>query len=213
MIYLGIDVSKAKVDCAWLRDAKAGRFKTRIFENNAEGIKALLSWALIQTKHKVGDLHFTMEATGVYHEILADALFQAGAQVSVVNPLHSKRYGESLGKRSKTDKKDSTVLARFGATQHPRLWQPEPADIRILKALIGRLEAIEKDTQREQNRLEKAQVNLTSPEVIDSIQTMLGYLDTQKKALVKRIDEHIDQHPDLKADAELLKSVPGIGTC
>ena len=155
MFYLGIDVSKAKVDCAWLRDGVTERVKTHVFGNDAEGANALLNWALVQTKSDVEDLHFTMEATGVYHQALADALFQAGAQVSVVNPLQIKRYAQSLGKRSKTDKKDSILLARFGATQQPRLWQPEPANIRVLKALMARLEAIEKDNPKLKGVLNK----------------------------------------------------------
>lgn len=211
MNYFGIDVSKQKVDCAWLRDPATGKVKTRVFENNAKGFKALLAWAATQSQATVEDLHFTLEATGVYHEALALALYQAGAQVAVVNPLQIKRYAESQGRRSKTDKRDSVVLARFGATQMPRLWQPEPAEIRVLKALLVRLEAVEKDTRREQNRLEKAKISAASAEVVSSIETMLGHLKAERKRLLQQIDDHIDRHPNLKTDRQLLESIPGVG--
>jgi hypothetical protein len=50
--------------------------------------------------------------------------------------------------RSKNDKKDSVVLARYGLTQKPIAWEPETPEIRILKALASRLDAIEKDILR-----------------------------------------------------------------
>lgn len=211
MNHFGIDVSKHKLDCTWLRDPVAGKVKTRVFENNPKGIQALLIWASEQAHAPAEDLHFTLEATGIYHEALAHALFEAGARLAVVNPLQIKRYADSLGRRSKTDRKDSVVLARYGATQQPRPWQPEPAEIRVLKALISRLEAVEKDLQREQNRLEKAEVSQASPEVSASIRTMLGHLEAEKKRLIRRIDDHIDRHPGLKKDRQLLESIPGIG--
>jgi transposase len=211
MRYFGIDVSKRKLDCAWLRDEVRGKIKSRVFENNPQGFQALIHWATTQTEAPTADLLFTLEATGVYHEALAYALHQAGAQVAIVNPLQIRRYAESHGRRSKTDKKDSVVLARYGATQQPRVWVPEPEEIRTLKALIARLDAVEKDCQREQNRLEKAEISQASCEVVDSIQTILGYLEAERKRLIQRINEHIDQHPNLKSDRKLLESIPGVG--
>ena len=86
-----------------------------------------------------------MEATGVYHERCAEWLFNTGSKVSVVNPAYIKYYGQSLGVRSKNDKKDSLVLARYGLTKKSIAWEPETPEIRILKALASRLDAIEKD--------------------------------------------------------------------
>ncbi len=211
MKYFGIDVSKKKIDCAWLRDSVTGKVKTRIFDNTPKGFQLLLAWASDQSQVTTEDLHFSLEATGVYHEALAYALYEGGAQVAVLNPLQVKRYAESLGRRSKTDKKDSIVLARYGATQQSRCWQPEPAEIRVLKALITRLEAVEKDLQREKNRLEKTEISQASPEVATSIRTMSGHLEAEKKRLLRHINEHIDQHPRLKSDRQLLESIPGVG--
>jgi transposase len=211
MMYFGIDVSKQKVDCAWLRDRDARRFKTRRFDNTPAGFAALLDWALSQSQAPAKDLFFTLEATGVYHEALAYALHAAGARVAVVNPAHVKAYANSAGRRSKTDKADSRVLALYGAHQQPRPWQPEPAPVRELKALLARLEALEKDIQREQNRLEKARVSVVSTEVIASIHNVLLHLQAEKKRLLTLIETHIDQHPTLKADRDLLASIPGIG--
>ena len=97
-----------------------------------------------------------MEATGVYHQPLADHLFEADFRVTVVNPARTKKFAESLGNIHKTDARDSLILALFGCRMQPALWQPEPPEIRERKALLSRLEALEKDLQRKSNRLEKA---------------------------------------------------------
>jgi hypothetical protein len=56
-----------------------------------------------------------LTAHQIYHtERYKGVLFNTGSKVSVVNPAHIKYYGQSLGVRSKNDKKDSVVLARDG---------------------------------------------------------------------------------------------------
>ncbi len=210
-IIIGIDVSKVKIDCAWLRDFKTGKVKTKVLKNNADGFQSLINWVELKTQQPLSSICFVMEATGIYHEALAYALHAAGADVCVVNPAYIHDYAKSLGTRSKTDKKDSIVIARFGATHSLTLWQPEADEIRHLKALIARHEAIEKDLQRESNRLEKAEITQVSVEVISSINTVINELTKEKNRIRKLIDEHIDQHPTLKQDAALLKSIPGVG--
>ena len=211
MTTFGIDVSKQTLDCLWLRDVQTRRIKTRVFRNTPAGHEALVQWAVKQTREAVDALHFVMEATGIYHEALAQALYTAGARVSVVNPAHIKQYARSFGRRSKTDRRDSLMIALYGATQQPRLWQPLAPEIRTLQALIARLEAVEKEIQREENRLEKAELASPTEAVPASIRSVLGHLSAERRRLIELIEEHIDRYPDLKADRERLKSIPGVG--
>ena len=156
-------------------------------------------------------MQFVMEATGVYHENLAYGLYEAGARLVVENPAKIKSHAGSLGSRNKTDKKDSFVIAHYGATMQAKRWEPEPVEIRELKALIARKQAIELDMQREENRLEKASITKSSDVVYQSIESMIKVLKAQKKALETEIDRYINSNPDLKKDRQLLQSVPGIG--
>ena len=211
MIVIGIDVSKAKLDCLWIRDLQSMKIKSKVQANTATGHKALLEWAVKQTGEDVAGLHFVMEATGVYHERLAHTLHDAGAQVSVVNPARIRDYAKSLGTQTKNDKKDSVVIARFGITQSPRLWEPEAIEIRELKALIARIDAVKQDIQREFNRLEKATASGASAKVQVSIETVRTQLKAEKCRLESLIDDHIDKHPGLKKDRALLESIPGVG--
>ena len=155
--------------------------------------------------------HFVMEATGIYHEQLATFLTDAGAKVSVVNPAQVKFYAQGLGVRSKNDKKDSVVLARYGSKENPTLWQPEAPEIRTLKALLARFDGIEKDLQREKNRQEKAVISLAPAEVLNSLTDMISLLETEQQRLDKLIEEHINKHDKLRENKTLLESIPAVG--
>ena len=209
MNVIGIDVSKAKLDCAWLREGN--KLKAKTFPNVVVGWKELLEWPLNNTGLAVGQLHFVMEATGVYHERLATWLYGAGAKVSVVNPAQVKFYAQGLGVRTKNDKKDSVVLARYGLEEKPKPWQPETQEIRTLKALIARLDGVEKDLQRERNRQEKALASEAPGEVLHSLAQMIGLLASEQQRLEGLIEGHINKHDKLKANKALLGSIPGVG--
>ena len=209
MNVIGIDVSKAKLDCAWLKEDS--KVKTKVFSNQLDGWTELVNWAKLQTGNEIGELHFVMEATGIYHENVATWLHDRGANVSIANPAHVKYYAQSLGGRTKNDKKDSIVLARYGVKERPRLWQPAPQEMRALKALLTRLDAVEKDLQREKNRHEKIIVSDTPTAVLASINHMIEHLETEQKTLEKLIDDHIKAHKNLKENRKLLESIPGIG--
>ncbi|WP_197986466.1 transposase, partial [Massilia sp. CFBP 13721] len=100
--YLGIDVAKAKVDCA-LRQPD-GKHKHKVFDNNRSGFEELHQWLL---EREVTELHVCMEATGVYWENVAEYLANQGYVVSVVNPFQIKAFGASRLVRTKTDKVDA----------------------------------------------------------------------------------------------------------
>jgi len=206
---IGIDVSKEKLDCALMREQD--KIKTKAVVNKLLGWQELLYWSLKNTGLAIAELHFVMEATGIYHEQLATFLYGAGAKVSVVNPAQVKFYAQGLGVRSKNDKKDSVVLARYGARENPALWQPEAREIRTLKALLARFDGIEKDLQREKNRQEKAQISVAPDEVIHSLNLMIEQLETEQQRLKKLIEEHINRYDKLRENKALLESIPAVG--
>lgn len=119
MFFIGIDVSKAKLDCSLLVDVASGKRRAKTVANSKTGVSDLLAWCAKQ--HAANhELHAIMEGTGVYHEQAALALADAGVTVSIVNPAQVKDFGRSLGVRTKTDGVDSFVLARYGALLKPR---------------------------------------------------------------------------------------------
>ena len=203
--YIGIDVSKGKIDVAWLQDLTTPKVTTKVFKNTKEGFTELRKWIIEEIKQPIETCHCIMEATGIYHEPLAFWLASMGVKVSVCNPAQVKSFSKSLGTQHKTDKIDSIVLARYGALLKPAFWHPEA------KAILNRLEAVESDLRREKNRLEKDEFSTCSKLVTKSIKTMIKQLEKQQKILDKQIDEHIKNDPDLKRDQDLLLSIPAVG--
>jgi len=214
MNFIGIDVSKDKLDVLWLRQMQPRKIKTRVFRNHRSTLKELGDWLLKQTGEPAEQIHVVMEATSIYHENLAYVLHDRGFRVYVANPARVKDFARSEGLLQKTDKSDSLVLALYVAEKHSRLtlWQPEPQEVRTLRSLMARLEALEKDLQREENRQEKALATDVSPRVVASIKDMIAALKEEIGKLREDIDDHIDRYPDMRNDRELLESIPGIAS-
>ncbi len=212
MNYIGIDVAKAKIDVLWLKDLDHLKVKTKVLNNDPNGFEQLHQWLKKCVSMESHQIHVIVEATGIYHEELSYFLHDLGYVVSVINPSYTRKFAEGLGIQHKTDKKDSLVLARYGFMVRPAVWHPEPASVRKLKALIARVDALEAELRREENRLEKANIaNNTPEEVMASIHSNVLFLKASIKKLEQDIKDHIDGHPKLKHDKALLESIPGVG--
>ncbi len=210
MAHIGVDVSKNKLDCMWVRDLEAGKVKPKVFPNRQDQYRELLHWLERNTGETPEGLHVYLEATGIYHEPLAYWLHDQGVQVHVLNPAQVRSHAKGMGVRNKTDRKDSMMLARYGIERAPRRWQPEPPEVRELKRLLSRLEALEQDMRREENRLEKARFSEDTLAQA-SIDNVLQALREEHRRLQQQIDDHFDAHHHLKRDRTLLESIPGIG--
>ena len=206
--FLGLDVAKATLDCTLLND-KTGEVKHFSVDNKKQGfqtleqiIKALPDQPLI-----------ALEPTATYHEACADYFSQAGFTVYLVHALYTRNYAKSLGIKTKTDKVDSLMLARYVAERHHQLkpYQPLSDELKVLRALNGRISALTEDIKRENLRLKSALVVPGSDEATSSILVMLDFLESQKESLEKRVIVHIEQSESLQHDYKLLLSIPGVG--
>jgi transposase len=210
MFYIGIDVSKAKLDCSLLMDVTNNKRKSKVVINSKTGISDLLVWTNKQYVTN-DELHAILEGTGVYHEQAAQALHDAGVRVSIVNPAQVRNFAFGLAIRNKTDDMDSFVLARYGALVQPRIWIPPSQEARTLQALLKRREAIAQDLIRENNRLEKADSTDTPMLIRQSITDSIDFLKVQFDKIKKEIDDHTNSHTNLKEDLKLLQSIPAVG--
>src|SRR5574338_1284392 len=174
--YLGIDVAKAKLDCA-LR-MPDGKFRHKVVENTPAGFAALREWL---AKQGADSVHVCMEATGTYWEAVAEALAGLPATVvSVVNPAQIKAFGASQMVRTKTDKVDAKLIAQFCFERRPAAWAaPAPAE-QALRALVLRLDALQTMRTQEANRLEVARAAVS-----EGIASHLEWLDKEIERLIK----------------------------
>lgn len=197
---LGIDIAKQKIEVALLVSDKV---KNKSFKNSADGFEALALWL---RKLGIERVHASLEATGNYGEDLAIFLHEAGHTVSIVNPARIKGFAQSELVRTKTDKIDAGVIARFCLAMKPEPWVPPLPEIRALRALVRRADSLIDMMTQEKNRLGTAHES-----VIPLIKEHIDYLEKENEKVQDQIADRIDRNPDLKRKRDLLGSIPGIG--
>jgi len=199
---LGIDIAKLKFNVCLINSG--GKLRHKVFPNHAAGFEQLKEWL---SRQGVEQVHACMEATGTYGEALALFLHQAQQVVSVVNPAAIKAFAQSCLSRTKTDRVDAELIARFCFAQAPPAWTPLSAEVRELQALVRRLESLVQMRIMEENRLSSG---VMVEAVRESVEAHLAYLNEQIKRCEELIRDHINSHPRLKRESQLLDSIPGI---
>lgn len=198
--FLGLDVSKLSLDCALLQ---RGKIKYRRFSNSKDGFDQLIAW---QKKMGASEVHACCEATGVYWEGVALALYEHRVTISVVNPAQIHAFAKSQLSRTKTDRQDAQLIAQFCAERVPPAWTPPPPAERALLAMVRDLQVLKDLRIAESNRLETAHDSVKA-----RIERHMEFLDAEIKALLQAIRDHIDRNDSLKRRRELLESIPGLG--
>jgi len=199
--FLGIDIAKQKFDVVLLVE---GRERHKVFENNEVGFAALMLWL----GEQACSFHACMEATGGYGDDLALYLHAQGIVISLVNPLRIKAFGQSEMVRTKTDKVDAGVIARFCRSQVPEPWQPSSPHMRELRALVRRCAALKEMRVQELNR--RAQ-GTASSRVAHSMEQTIELLNGEIKAISEAVLTLIKADDTLCRNHQLLVSIPGLG--
>lgn len=181
-MFVGIDVSKKTLDVALLGASPKPRHK--VFPNDAAGHAQLLDWL---GQHCPNPVHVCLEATGTWATKTALALQEAGHCVSLVNPAQIHAFGRSGLKRTKTDKADALLIARFCQMHQPPLWTPLSPQVQQLQGLVRRLEHLEEMLLMEENRL--ASGGISGP-VQESLEEHIAYLTQQIEKTRRQIKDH-----------------------
>jgi transposase len=134
---LGIDLSKVKFNVCLIQIG--GKLKHKVFPNNQTGFEELSKWLQRQSVERV---HACLEATGTYSEPLTLFLYEAGHITSLINPAATKAFAQSSLSRTKTDRVDAELIARFCQAQCPLGWTPLAEEVRELQALVRRLDSL-----------------------------------------------------------------------
>jgi transposase len=195
--YVGIDVSKARLDVAWTTSA-GQTFGTT---NDEPGWRALVAHL-----HGLAPVLCVLEATGGYDAGVASALVLADISVAVVNPRQVRDFAKARGTLAKTDALDATVLAEFAARMEPTP-RPLPDEAMAdLRALVARRRQLVEMLSAERHRLTQVR-----PTVQPSVQAHIHWLRTQLKDTDAQITAQVEAHPTWRLRDQQLQSVPGIG--
>lgn len=201
---VGIDVAKHSLDIATLQANGKHRTKSKL-ANDPRGFQEIQKWL---AQHAEPNAWIVMEATGIYHEAIAEYLDGLGYRICVMNPARIASYARSELLRGKTDRVDAKLLATYGHrhVDQLRAWTPVPPAQRHLQALVRRLQDLQEIEQMERNRLE-----VSDTSVQPSIRELLAHIEQQIVETLRAIKQHIDDDPDLRGRRDLLVSIDGIG--
>jgi len=199
---VGVDVSKDTFDVFVLEHGKH-----RQFLNTKSGFKQFWSYLLKLDIHKP---QACMEATGLYWENLAEYLHKKGAIVFVVNARRIKGFAMSEHKRTKTDKVDAGVIARFCRAHIAELksWCPPSAEVRKLQSLTRQLDSLKGDRARQLVRLQSA---LLCSEVSESIKNYIKFLNGSINKMEEAIGILIQKDKPIEKQYDLAISIKGVG--
>lgn len=198
---LGIDVGKSDFHCALLEE---DQLRSNSFPNTPAGFKKFASWL---RNRKVARVRACLESTGGWSEDLGEFLHEAGHVVSIANAAAIKAFGQSELSRTKTDKADAALIARYCRAMNPRVWSPPSPSERRLQHLERRRVALVEMRAQEINRLKSPGID----DVRSSLEATIAFLKKQIEAIESEINHTIDQDPTLREKRKLLESIPGIG--
>ncbi len=207
---LGIDVSSSSLACCMSSidgQQQVQVIATKSVVNSPAGFKSLIGWAKKHHKNRQLPLVCLLEATGVYYENCALALSKAGLYVSVVLPNKSKKYMESLGLKSKTDKIDARGLARMAAEQSLDQWEPLSEFFFTLRGMTRQLESLQKTKTSLSNQLHATQNSIYQVSVVTrQLKSLIRTVEKQIANLEKAIARH------LQSDVEISEKVNNVCT-
>ncbi|MGD1944320.1 MAG: transposase [Leptolyngbyaceae cyanobacterium] len=141
--WVGIDVSKAKLDAYKIQSAQAQRFT-----NDREGIKQLHQW-LVQFPQAL----VVCESTGGLERLAAETLSTGGIPVSIVNAAQMHNFAKASGVLAKTDTLDARTIARYGECFKPTPTVFASEQEQELKAWLVRRKQLSNTLTEEKNRL------------------------------------------------------------
>lgn len=217
--WAGIDVGKQNIEVALLLsvqgvpDATLKKIPVRSFPRTPEGIQRMHAW--FQERRARLDapdlpLRSVAESTGNYSRQLFDMMTEHGGfiQPAIINPHHTKHFRESLGGRTKTDHQDARMLALYGVERQPKPFTPPSAALQELREMSRYRDLLIRQRSAQKNLAEKG---FSCKFVVKQHQKTLEDFDKKIAKIDAAIDRHINRHAELKNDAELLQSIPGVG--
>jgi transposase len=195
-IYVGIDVSKARLDVALNPSGEVWSVT-----NDEAGFAAL-----VNRLQPLAPKLVIVEATGGYQAPLAAPLTVAGIPLAVVNPRQVRDFARSTGQLAKTDVLDAVVIARFGEAVKPEPRGMPDAETQELQALVGRRRQLVEMITAESNRLATA----LKP-VQRDIEEHISWLRRRLKDVDDDLYTKLKKSPLWRVKEQLLRSAPGIG--
>jgi transposase len=196
-VYVGIDVSKAKLDVAI-----DSRQEVLCFSNDEKGIAPL-----IEHLRGLGPTLIVVEATGGYERAVLRAAQEANLPIARVQPGRVRHFAKAQGMLAKSDPIDARLLAVYARCLQPPVTEKRTQSQVELQGLLNLRRQLIATRTAHKNQLQVAETAF----VRTTLAKLIRQLHDQVKKIDKNIEKLIDSDKDLNNTRELLLSVPGIG--
>lgn len=213
LCYVGIDVSKLKLDVTFVTDPSQKRTVHFIVTNNRSGIQQILK-RTEKLKINYENVLISFEDTGVYSLPLACFLSEKQLDYWMVPAIEIKRSKGIF--RGKTDKSDSKDIAFYALTHlHKlKLCRIPEKEIMKLKLLFTEREKLMKAIKLLQSTQES--VGYIPSEVMKSVlkinATAIKQLQRSLKKIEIEMQQIIKENDYLQQQYDLINSIPGVGS-
>lgn len=193
--FYGIDVAKAE-----LVIARKGEPGIHAIANEAVAISAWL-------QSLPPGSTVAVESTGRYHRLVIELAAASGCTAYVLNAKDVSFYAKALGGRSKTDRVDAHVIARFIAEHHEELhrWErAEPRATEIWELLLRRADIVKHRTSLRQTMRDTPAIAAAAKQFDDGFKDLL-------KALDERIGELQEDDVEMARASARMQTITGVG--
>ena len=197
-IYIGVDVSKEKLD-AYRPNTK----KNETFANQEADIGTFCK----SLKRLKAPVMVVVEGTGGYEGLLVRTLTKHQVSVSIVNARQVRDFANGIGMDAKTDPIDAYVISRFAEVVKPSPMAMASEQEQKHAALVTRRSQVIDLITQESNRLKQCWDERSKK----SIQKTLEFLKNEAKSIDKELEAMLALDEVNKRTIEILDSVNGIG--
>ena len=212
---LGIDISSKTFDSNLSvidSDQNVKVIASHKFANTPKGFAECDKWIRKYWKLKAIRLTISMEATGVYYENCALFLFKKGYPVAVVLPNKAKKYMQSTGLKSKNDKIDAKGLARMGAEQSLKPWEPMTEFFYQLRELTRQHQSLQEHRTVLLNQIHANENGMfLNTMVMKQLKSLVGVIDKQIEATETAIEKHIASNSEVAVKVKKITKIKGLG--
>jgi len=177
--FVGIDISKDKFDACGITGDEANlfQFSATMDRKGFEKLKGHLGTV------SVSSVLIGMESTASYHVNLFSYLVSEGYRVILINPLLISNYVKMQLRKTKTDKKDAVIIARFLLANGDTLIQrATPSLISDLRDLSRQRESLVDEMTSLKIEIKQI-LNITFPE----LEHMVGIFT---KSIIKLLQQY-----------------------
>lgn len=218
--FLGIDVSKAKLDGALIMQGRL--VKSFQVTNDVSGFKKLEQTIQRIPSYQHDKIVVCMESTSIYHQALADYLSRQ--KIAVVWVENATQIKQSMGiRRGQNDKADAKNIAEYAyrhqdkLEQSHKIYSPLSPTFSKLKSVQKHREKLLKIKLQLQNEVNEYK-SIKTPEMLEIAsmkETMNNRILEEVQQSIKgceaRLREIIKEDSAIKARFDLITTVEGVG--